>query len=456
MGKNQKNEAARLEHITYGIYFIGQLMIFMLVSNFFNLYLTDMGIPALAVGGVLLFTKIWDAINDPLFGVVVDKARLKGGKYKPWVKLSTLLIPLATMFMFSVPSGVSMQIKTVWAVFGYILWDTVYTMCDVPIFALATSMTSSVNERNFLYSLNRFFCILGGLIVVILVPMLYPSLGWTAASLIICVFALVTMLPVGFAAKERTYVKSDKQPTVAELGKYLVKNKYLLIFNGAIILYALTNTVSSVQNYFAINNLGGANWITVLALIMSMPMLIVALTVPKIIKRFDKFRIYLAALASSAVLSVIMYLAGYKNLPLFIVLTVLRSMANSFTGVILVTITADCAEYGHYKSGERAQGVAFSIQTFTAKICTALSGSVGMFILGLAGFKSGEGVVQTPETIDMIWLLFSIFPAIAGSIAFIVLLLFYKLNDHDVQIMAKVNKGEMSRADAETQMRRKY
>lgn len=450
-------ETKTSERVSYGIYFFGQLMLFMLVTNFFQLYLTDMGISAAIVGGVFIFAKIWDAVNDPIFGVIVDKARFKSGnKYKPWIKISGFLIPLTTIFMFGINSGLSIQIKTIWAAAGYVLWDTAYTICDVPIFAVATAMTSKGGERSKLYALNRFFCMLGGLAVVVLVPMLYPNIGWFATSIIVCVIALPTMLPIGFLAKERTTVIEEEKPTLKQLGRYLIRNKYLLIFNGAVVLAAISNTVSTVQNYFAINNLGGSEWITYIALAMSLPMLAVALFVPKIIKRVDKFRVYLIALGCSITLSIVMFFIGYSNIVIFFVMVVLRAAANSLSGVVLVMITADCAEYGHFKSGNKAQGIAFSIQTFTAKTCAALSSAIGMFILGAFGFRSGEGIQQTQQTINAIWFLFSVAPSIMGAIAFVLLLVFYKLNDRDVNIMTLCNNGEITREQAEAQLSRKY
>ena len=442
----------RKERVSYGVYFFGQLMLFMLITSFLQLFLTDMGVPATVVGGIFITAKIWDAINDPLFGVIVDKTHFKGGKYKPWVKLSTFLIPVATLFIFILPSNVSVQIKSIWAVASYMLWDTAYTMCDVPIFALATAMTNKVEERNDLYGLNRFFCMLGGLVVTILVPLLYPNIGWVMTSIIICVLAMVTMIPIGMVAKERVNVAEEQSPSVKELLSYLMKNKYLLIFNGAYILYACTNTTSAVQNYFAIHGLGGPGWITILALMMSLPMLAVALIIPKVIRKIDKFKLYLIALATTISISVIMFFLGYQNLGPFLVLAVLRSISTSTCGVVLVMCTADCAEYGHYKTGDRAQGVAFSVQTFTAKMNGAIAGAVCMFVLGIAGFQSGNEAIQSVGTVKTIWFLYSAAPAIAGTLAFLILLFCYKLNDHDVQIMALCNHGEITREEAQEKM----
>jgi len=114
--------------------------------------------------------------------------------------------------------------------------------------------------------------------------------------------------------------------------------------------------------------------------------------------------------------------------------------------------TADCAEYGHFVTGERAQGMAFSIQTFTAKITLAVSGAISMFLLGAVGFAEGEGAVQTQETVAWLWRMYTVIPVIAGLASFLILLLFYRLRDRDVSVMMKANSGEITREEALSQL----
>ena len=158
----------------------------------------------------------------------------------------------------------------------------------------------------------------------------------------------------------------------------------------------------------------------------------------------------------SMLMGVIMYFTGYDNLVLFFVLAAIRATFSSMSVVLMTMYTADCAEYGNFVSGERAQGVAFSIQTFTAKVTAALSGAVGMFILGAYGFVAGEGAMQSIETISGIWRMYTILPLITGVLAMLVLIIFYKLPQRDVAIMVRFNKGELSRQEAEAQLSKKY
>jgi Na+/melibiose symporter-like transporter len=129
-----------------------------------------------------------------------------------------------------------------------------------------------------------------------------------------------------------------------------------------------------------------------------------------------------------------------------------------FWGTVLITqimFAGDLVEYGEYKTGKRLQGMAYSLQTFTFKFFSALAASAAMFILGLAGFAGGAGAIQSGNTVRVIWMLFSLFPA-AGIAVSLPVLLRYRLQDRDVQIMARRNSGEISREDAEKRFSHPY
>ena len=446
----------KFERFSYGLYFLGQLIFYGIITGFLQLYLTDYGIPAALVGGIFAVAKVWDAVNDPIFGVLVDKINLKRGKYIPWVRISTFLIPLTTVFIFAMPMNVSVQIKAIWAAVGYMLWDTSYTICDVPIFALATAMTDNIKERDWLFMTKGFVTSFGALVALVAIPLLYPNIGWTAAVIIMSVIAMSTMLPVGFVAKERHIVKGEQEPTLGALIKYLFKNKYLLIFYGAILISALTNTSLAVSNYVAIYCFGSAELISVFYLVISLPMMVSILVLQQLIKKIDKLTVYLVCTALGLVFSVVIYLVGYHNITSYLILIAIRALFTSGALVLYPMFTADCAEYGQFITGDRAQGVAFSVQTFTSKMIAALSASIGMFVLGMVGFVSGEGAVQSPETIDWIWRLNTIAPVFSGVIALFIILFAYKLKTKDVVLMVEANEGKISRQEAIAGFSREY
>lgn len=448
--KKLVNITSGFERFSYGIYFFGQLLFFGIVTGFLSLYLTDSGVPAIMVSGIFAIAKVWDAINDPIFGVIVDKANLRKGKYIPWVRMSSFMIPITTIILFAMPSSLSLQVKIIWAAVAYMLWDTSYTLCDVPIFALATSMTDQVDERDRLYLINRIFTLFGTLAVGIAVPLLYPQIGWTATAIVLGVVGMVTMLPIGYVAKERFFSReeNEKSPTLKALVQYLFKNKYLLIFNGAVIVSSITSTSGAVGNYVAIHLLGGSEWITIVSLVAALPMFISILITNILITRIDKRSIFIGSLAISLIIGVATYFVGYDNKTAYLALVVIKGLFGGAMTVTSVMFTADCAEYGHFVTGERAQGVAFSIQTFTAKLTAAISGSIGMLALGLVGFVEGAGATQSAYTLDWIWKLNTLIPCISGFVALFMLIFLYKLRTPDVKLMTKANAGEITREEA--------
>ena len=443
------------ERFSYQFYFLGQMLSYGIVAGFLTLFMTESGIPAFWVSGILLVAKIWDAVNDPLFGIVVDKARLKGGKYKPWLKLSTILIAATTILIFVLPQHLGVPLKAAWILVAYVLWDAAYTMCDVPIFALATTMTNNIKERDSMYVLKGFFTFVGGLAVLVLLPIMYPAIGWGTSAIILALVGMVFMAPIGFLAKERHNVEKEEEPSIKELFRYLLGNKPLLVFYGASIISCLTATGGTVSSYVAIYCLGSERWISYISLLTTLPMLVSIAVIQLVLKKVDKFTIWMVANFVNIALTILQFFMGYGNIAALCVVLVIKSIFTSGAGVLGTMFTADCAEYGHFRSGTRAQGMAFSVQTFTAKITGALSGAIGMFILGLIGFVEGSGAAQTPETIQWFWRLWTIVPVISSTVATVFLLLMYKLPTHDAKLMAKANAGEITREEAIEQFRYK-
>jgi GPH family glycoside/pentoside/hexuronide:cation symporter len=110
--------------------------------------------------------------------------------------------------------------------------------------------------------------------------------------------------------------------------------------------------------------------------------------------------------------------------------------------------TPDFAEYGHFKTGVSAPGIAFSLQTFSVKMMTAISTALGTALLGVIGFVAGEGAAQAAGFESKLWFIYMVVPAI-GAVASLFVLRMYKLRDKDVQIMARCNAGEISREEAD-------
>lgn len=450
------------EKVSYGLYFVGQNIFYILLFSFLNTFFYDIGIPAATVAVLVLVVKVWDAINDPIFGGIVDRVKFKKGKFLPWLRVSLILIPLATVLLFAIPSSLSIPAKVAWAAVAYMLWDTAYTVCDVPIFGLVTTMTDRLPERTLLMTIGRMSATAAAIFVMVLVPSVRQAIGgWLPMAVVLSVIALVFMVPICFVAKERIEPAAAQQEVGLKLMfKYLAGNKYMLIFFAALIIMRAADISTTVNMLFARHNLGNESILTLLSLVTVLPIFLIGFFVPALTRRIDKYYLYLIGVIATVVLNVVSYFVGYHNLTVYIILSVVRGIPLGLTTLLMFMFTPDCVEYGTYHSGISAPGITFSIQTFTAKLTSALASAVGAAALAIIGYVGGEvspGVymAQPAGFEDKFFIVYMLIPAL-GALLCLPLLWRYKLRDKDVQVMAKCNAGEISREEAEKLLGGKY
>ncbi len=459
------------ERLSYWTYFVGQNIYYNITAVFISTYLVMQGIDPIKSSLVLLIVKIWDAINDPIFGFIFDKVKFKSGKKSlPWLRIAVLLIPIVTIILFSIPRGMSEVGKLVWFGIAYVLWDTVYTLTDVPAYAMLNTMTDDLQERNILLSVNRVFSGAGVLLYGVVLNFLISetvgmSAGWAVA--ILSIFSALTMVPLCVNCKERNYKpgQEDENFTPRQMFSYLGKNKYLLIYYGGYCATDALKTSAAVTLFVSFYLFGNSLFSILLNVLNMVPGVFAAMAMPWLLKKFDKFKLLFWCNIVNIILGFVIYFTGYGNTISFILLTCIRCVPLSIVGILAFMFTPDCAEYGQYKSGINAKGITFAIQTFSVKITGAISSALALFLLGLFSWISVEaenfeelaamGIQQSAGALNGLWIVYALVPVI-GMVISTFFYLGYKLNDKDVQIMAKCNSGEITREEAEAQLSRKY
>ncbi len=444
------------ERASYGMYYFAQNIYYTFVTTYTATYLLNNGVSETAVAAILLVPKIWDAVNDPIFGVIIDKVKFKNGRFLPWVKLSVFIIPVTTLLLFSMPAELPESIKTVWIIVAYILWDLAYTVCDAPIFALATTMTGDLNERTTIFSMARITGTLGSFVPLVAVPQMYGEngldLGWGITAAIVCAFAFSLMLPICFTVKERANVKFEKERSVKTLVKAFSGNKYLLVFFLIVFLINSTNGIQVLNPIFCQYVLGNETLATGLLVAATVPVFGIALVMPKLARKIDKFYMYSFSVLVFIIASLVQFLAGYEVLSLLYVTMFIKGIGYGGMVVLAPLFTPDCIEYGHYKSGTRNEGMCFSLQTFVSKLSGAAVTSIIMFAISSWGFDSSAVTVQGK---DAVWFAFTVFSSIGSVIALPLLFNLYKLRDKDVKLMALCNSGAISRSECEARLSEK-
>ena len=430
------------EKFGYYFYFTGQNLIYAFVSTYLSAFALMRGLDPGEMAAVLLVVKIWDAVNDGIFGAIFDKVRFRSGeKFMPWLKMSVVLIPLSVIFLFSMPANISNAGKLAWLAVAYVIHDTVYTLCDAPLHGSATALTDNFGEREKMLSVKSIFGTAGGGITGLLVMVLISSavgMSYTWVAVIGSVMAFVMMLPFCFKGKERTTLNAPQQEfTLKKMFKYLQMFMSFYIFDSElVVLYT--------------------------GLITTIPYAVASFAVPYIIKKVNKITMYRVCLLCSIGVNLLIFFFARGNVGAYMGLSVLNTLFTAVTGVLLFMFTPDCAEYGRFKTGTDAKGITFSMQTLMAKVGSAIAGSLGLALLALFGwneitadsfkelkdlYDTGQAY-QSAQAIDGLWFTSIVVPLIGNFIA-VLILQFYKLKDKDVALMMRCNAGEISREEAE-------
>lgn len=433
---NLKYRTSGVERLSYGGFFLGQNIIYTIQFQFLTyFYVEYVGLTLAHTTLMILIAKLWDAFNDPIMGAIVDKCNFKGGKYLPWLKFVTYSVPLS-LFLVFINIDAAYNIKLIYAYVSFIVWDMVYTVSDAPLFSLSTVMTDNLYERDKLIAYGRLAAAIAAISSAVFMS-IKASVGWTATAGIYCALAFIVMFPLQFTAKERVKYERTSDITFKKIFQVLFKNKYLLIYYLGFMAINSTNTLQTMAVYFANSNLGDETMVTVIMGTTILPVILIAPLLPYLIKRFGKKKITVMSSIATIILCVLQYYAGYENFVVFLGIAAVRVVFMQLPLLIYGMFTADCIEYGAYITGERTEGMAFSIQTFVTKLSGAVCGTLCLQLLYAFGYVE-QAAAQSSETLQGIWIIMSLVPILGYGLMLIVMA-FYKLDEKEVERIIKIN-----------------
>ncbi|MDD3942845.1 MAG: MFS transporter [Sphaerochaetaceae bacterium] len=429
------------EKLAYGFGCFGQNFSYYFLSNYILFFFTDVfGILPAAAGTLLLVTKIWDGINDPLMGILVDRTRSRWGKFRPWLIFTPILFAPISIMCFSAPDLTPMG-KLIWAYATYILFDMTYTASDVPYWAMSSAITANTTERNSVVVYPRFIATVAVAIATLttlpLVHLFQDLAGGDAArgdrgfQLTAALYGILTIACFAvtfFLVRERVVIPhTQKRSTARNILVTLGKNKplMLLIISG-LFVNAASGAKLSTLIYYAKYNLGNEMLNPVVAAV-NIPFILIGIAVtPKIAKRYGKKTTYIILNAIFAVGSLGFYLSGWENLVVMLAWSCFGSIGMAAPLVLQTSMIADTIEYAELKTGQRSEGLIFSSQTFMVKLASAFTSWITGLLLAATGFIANA--TQSQSALTGIHLIMSLFPFLACTIA-IIPMFFYPLTE---------------------------
>ena len=404
-------------------------------SNIFGLRLDQVGV-------LLVVTRIWDAVSDPMMGIIADRTRTKWGKYRPYLLLMAVPFALSGIFLFTTPA-VSPTMKLVWAYVTYIMMMTVYTGINVPYGAMLGVMTDDSDTKTVLSSFRMFFAYGGSFIALFCWEPLCNALGgygtpagWQHAMIVIAGLCLVLFLLSFAMTREKLHTESTSS-IASDFGS-LVRNVPWWILIGAALCSNLFNTVrGSTVAYFFNDvigsdvhlNLGKWGFLFYAGLFLSIGevcnMLGVAMTTP-IAKALGKKTTYMLSFAALIVLSIAFFFVPKTGYWWMIVLQVVISIFTGIISPLVWSMYADVSDFAENRDGTASTGLIFSSASMAQKFGGAFGGYAVMALLGAFGYNTAAGAVQTAEAVKGLWILMSWVPAAVAALA-IVIVFFYPL-----------------------------
>ena len=446
MEKTKSKKDILCKYLGYGVGAIGMDLSYGLFNTFLNNYFTDILLINSAFVGVVAFcARIWDGINDPMMGTIVDNTHTRAGKFRPWILTGAILNAVVLVFLFTNPGFSVTEGKVniglyVYVAVMYVLWGMSYTIVDIPYWSMVPALTSDPQERNLAATFPRFFSGFGQIIIAVLtVPMVNKVLGrgsrtvgfsrWAA----ICgVLLILGCLVTFFTTKEKVHEQPGNKEsfTLARAFRTIKNNDQLLIFiltaicfntgwylTNGLGIYYFKSVLEKEEIFSAFGVIGGVG--QALGLIL----------LPVLSKRFTRNRVIKGAMLLSIVGYLGMGLFGpvLNQFILFAVFGVLGCLGIGCLFVAETIMLADIVDYGEFKLGYRTDSIVFSMKSLLLKVAYSIQALIMNFGLQLSHYE-GALAHQAAPAKNAICLMMFVIPPVFVLLSLIIFSKKYKLN----------------------------
>jgi glycoside/pentoside/hexuronide:cation symporter, GPH family len=430
---------------------------------FLPIFYTDvLGISAAAMGTMMLVTRIWDAVNDPIMGFIADRTQSRWGKFRPYIIAFAIPLAIAGVFAFTVP-GFSASGNLVYAYVTYMLLMMIYTAINVPYAALMGVITPNSMERTKVSSYRFVAAFIGQFIVGAATLGLVgyfgganEARGWQMTMGTYGLLAIALLFSTFFLTRERVMPTKEQRNKISDDLKDLFKNKPWVLI-GAATIFQLTYIVmrgSSTTYYFRyfvedqqlqifgyVINLTYTVFTSSFVSIGTAATLLGAVFTWLFTKYLDKKNVYSGFMVLSSVFSCFFFFLQPENVLLIFILNVLVHFFFGSVSVLQWAIYTDAADYGEWKFNRRATALIMAASLFALKLGLTFGGALVGWMLEFHNFV--PLAVQSEETITGIRLLMSFYPAIFGFTAGLIMF-FYPLKD---SAMVEIEKDLAARGE---------
>jgi GPH family glycoside/pentoside/hexuronide:cation symporter len=460
MSKEKVHELSIKEKAGYGFGDLASVLFWQMITAYLLFFYTDVfGITAAAAGTMILVSRLWDGINDPMMGMIADRTNTRWGKFRPYLIWMSIPLAIIAVLAFTTPDFGPTG-KLIYAYITFILFMMAYTAINIPYSALMGVITSDSIERTSVASFKYAFAFAAGTIVSFFALPMAKKLGggdlvpgFQRTMMVFGAVAVVFFFITFISTKERISPPPAQKTPIAQDLKDLFANKpwVILLVTTMMMILCFATRISITPHYFKyyvgtqdVNLFGKIRTFDFVTLTswfngINQALSVLAMLSTKLIARvLGKKKAFMTLF-----LITITTMALYLFLkPQHVIMMFVLQMVGSLSGAPLTPLIwgmyADTADHSEWKTGRRATGLVFSASTMSQKFGWAIGSAFAAWLLSIVGFQAN--VVPTQGVLNGLKALIGIVPAIAGGLA-IVALTFYKLDEDTMKkVEADLNK----------------
>lgn len=398
----------------YSVSGIGRDMSYSLIDSFLLIYI-QFGVSLtlaqfttlsliIGVGG-----RIWDAINDPLMGAIIEGSHFKNGKFRPWILLGGILCGLVIITMFNIQSIPGWRFVVFMTVM-YLLWESTFTMNDIGYWAMLPSLSSVKEERNSITTLTVLFAGVGAILAQGIIPQVTVGdmrAGYRFVSILIAVVFIGCQALLYFTVKEppRRKVEQSENISLKKMWKTIARNDQVLWMTLSMLFYNIGSTliIALIANllYMEIGYNGTLYFYVVVA--YGVTMVAVNALYPALANKLGRNRLQNWSIIVAVIGYALIAVMGWTSILPFSIaflclFCVMVSAGQSLFYMTCIINMTNCVEYNDYKYGERNEAVVSTLRPFMAKFAAAMHTLIVTLVLAISGTFLLSQSISTLET----------------------------------------------------------
>lgn len=440
---------------------LGRDAMYTMVTMYLIFYLTDVlnvSVSTLwAINLVYLLLRIFDAVNDPFMGMLVDNTRTKRGKFKPWILFGAMASGVFMIFLFT-DFGLKGWTYVLYFTVVYILFEVSYTVNDLAFWSMLPALSEDQTVREKIGSVARICANIGMFGIVVGIIPITNFLAGVVGSMIkayqVLAMALVAimfvfqLIPVIFCLEKTQGVRVENTG-VREMVKIIFKNDQLLwVTLGMLLFMTGYTTTASLGIYYFKYIYGNENMYSLFALVLGVSQISALIAFPYIRKKMSRNSMYLLATVMVCLGYALFFFSNDQSMIPIVVSGISLFAGQAMIQLLMLMFITDTVEYGEWKFNKRNDSVTFSLQPFIYKMAGALaSGLVGVTLI-LSGIKTDATFVALTSSGRLIFkMAMLVLPLLLILIGYLVLRRKYRLDETTYQTILnelKIRRGENS------------